>query len=237
MSERPVWGKFKVKCDLCLSVHSFVDEEAAFHFINEEHKEEKTKHMYAWRHNFRCECGNEIEIDYEVVETPAGTDGMATIETGGGEVIKSFEFPDKKGTKQVEELIQDYNEREPVFSTEEYATMQEAIKAKELYVVGSIFYKKLQGEINIGLFFDDKKKNKLHSGIFAEVLLQEDLKMQDFMMVIDGFYLGIWLGIIRDYGDELGDDVKESKRNKHAHEIAWKFGLRKRNKDGGSVKW
>ncbi len=85
-------GIFSVKCNGCGKQHDISAEDADFELISSTEEPMGPDNLYSWEHEFICECGQEIEIIYEVSEYPTGTFNNEIITINGGVEISRFTF-------------------------------------------------------------------------------------------------------------------------------------------------
>lgn len=88
-----VTGDFSLKCNQCNKQHDFTSEEAEFEGTSSSERRMGTEHAYGWDYTFDCDnCGNEIEIEYEVWEYPAGAFNTDDVSIKGGDEIAKFGY-------------------------------------------------------------------------------------------------------------------------------------------------
>lgn len=87
-----VSGSFSVTCSKCNTVHDFDASDADFEHTSSDERNMGPEHQYSWETTFDCECGNEIEIIYDVWEYPAGAYNHSDVEVSGGSPNGQFDY-------------------------------------------------------------------------------------------------------------------------------------------------
>jgi hypothetical protein len=99
-------GVFSLTCSKCNKQYDFDGASIEFDHPLGFKRQEGTENGYIWEHFFACDCENEITVDYEVWEYPAGTLENDDVRIVGGAEIKRYEYdfsPEAKGFKEVQE--------------------------------------------------------------------------------------------------------------------------------------
>ena len=87
-----VIGSMTVKCNQCGKIHTISAEDTDFENSYGGERQMGPENGYTWEHTIECECGNEIEIIYEVWEYPEGAFNNDTVTVNGGTLIKKFGY-------------------------------------------------------------------------------------------------------------------------------------------------
>lgn len=86
-------GSFSLTCDKCGTQHDFSEDEADFDLTMGDERQMGRENGYSWQHEFECDnCGNNIEIDYEVWEYPEGAFNNDSVRISGGTENGRFEY-------------------------------------------------------------------------------------------------------------------------------------------------
>lgn len=86
-------GQFSLKCSNCGKQHNFLPEDADFDATSGSERQMGHEHGYSWKYTFNCDnCGNEIEIDYEVWEYPEGVFNNDQVNITGGTEVRRFNY-------------------------------------------------------------------------------------------------------------------------------------------------
>jgi hypothetical protein len=85
-------GSMTVKCNKCGKIHTIPAEESDFENSYGEVRQMGPENGYTWEHKINCDCGNEIEIIYEVWEYPEGVFNNDNITVNGGILIDKFGY-------------------------------------------------------------------------------------------------------------------------------------------------
>jgi len=91
-------GILSLKCDNCKKQHDFPAYDSDFDLSMGNERQMGTENGYSWEHEFECdECGNEIEIYYEVWEYPVGAFNNDILKIKGGTELTRYvyEFTDE----------------------------------------------------------------------------------------------------------------------------------------------
>lgn len=88
-----VKGTFSLTCDKCGKQYDFNEDEAGFDLTMGDERQMGRENGYSWQQEFECdECGNNIEIDYEVWEYPVGSFNNDSINLKGGTEVGKFDY-------------------------------------------------------------------------------------------------------------------------------------------------
>jgi hypothetical protein len=90
-----VIGNFSLICSKCGKQHNFSAEDTDFDLCSSEERQMGPENGYLWECSFKCEgknCGNEIEIEYEVWEYPIGAFNMDEVRISGGREEQRFDY-------------------------------------------------------------------------------------------------------------------------------------------------
>lgn len=86
-------GTFTITCDKCGEKHDFLAEEADFESTGGSERQMGPENSYTWEYTFNCDkCENDIEIEYQVWEYPAGAFNYDQVEIKGGKDINRFGY-------------------------------------------------------------------------------------------------------------------------------------------------
>lgn len=80
------------RCNDCNEIHTYYKENLNLDFecVGSDERNMGTENHYQAEDYFQCECGNDIEVTYEIWEYPIGTHSCDNIEIDGGTLIESF---------------------------------------------------------------------------------------------------------------------------------------------------
>jgi hypothetical protein len=87
-----VKGSMTVKCNHCDKIHTISSEDADFENSYGNERQMGQENGYTWEDTIKCECGNEIEIIYEVWEYPVGIFNNDKVTIDGGTLIDKFGY-------------------------------------------------------------------------------------------------------------------------------------------------
>ena len=87
-----VSGSFSVTCSKCGANHDFGADDADFDGNGSDERGMGVENQYTWETTFDCECGNQIEIVYDVWEYPVGAYNHSNIEVTGGVAVGEFDY-------------------------------------------------------------------------------------------------------------------------------------------------
>lgn len=90
-----VTGTFSLTCNKCSQSYDFTSDEADFEAKYSHERQMGQENGYEWEHKFDCDendCGNEIEIKYQVWEYPVGAFNHEIISINGGKEISTFNY-------------------------------------------------------------------------------------------------------------------------------------------------
>lgn len=87
-----VIGTFSVVCNNCGKQTDFEEVDADFDSTGGSERQMGPENGYSWEMNFNCECGNEIEFDYQVHEYPVGAFNHEDVRITGAEVVNTFDY-------------------------------------------------------------------------------------------------------------------------------------------------
>lgn len=87
-----VSGMFSVNCSNCPIVLPFASENSDFEISSSNERQMGIENQYTWETSLNCDCGNEIEIVYDIWEYPTGLFNNATIDVSGGTAYGEFEY-------------------------------------------------------------------------------------------------------------------------------------------------
>ena len=87
-----ITGIFTIKCTNCDLEYNFSPEEADFDAVGGSERSMGTENGYKWEFDFECECGNDIEVEYEVYEYPVGAFNNEQINVTGGTAENSYDY-------------------------------------------------------------------------------------------------------------------------------------------------
>jgi hypothetical protein len=92
-----VSGIFSVVCNNCGEQTDFESDEADFDSIGESERQMGPENGYSWEMSFNCNCGNDIEFNYQVHEYPQGVFNHEDVNISGAKVANTFfyDFSDK----------------------------------------------------------------------------------------------------------------------------------------------
>ena len=98
----------KFKCNSCGRIHKYDESEFNLDFdcIGSSERNMGTENQYQAEEHFKCSCGNEIEVKFEVWEYPIGVHNYDSIEIESAELLNSFYF-----------TINFFDDEEPDFTT------------------------------------------------------------------------------------------------------------------------
>lgn len=84
----------KFKCDECGIIHKYqeLDFDLDFDCVGSSERNMGSENQYIAEESFKCECGNEIEVKFEVWEYPVGIHNYDSVEIEGAELLESFKF-------------------------------------------------------------------------------------------------------------------------------------------------
>ena len=84
----------KFKCNSCSRIHKYDESEFNLDFdcIGGSERNMGTENQYQAEEHFKCNCGNEIEVKFEVWEYPEGVHNYDSIEIDNAELLDSFHF-------------------------------------------------------------------------------------------------------------------------------------------------
>ncbi len=84
----------KFKCNSCSRTHKYDESEFNLDFdcIGGSERNMGTENQYQAEEHFKCNCGNEIEVKFEVWEYPEGVHNYDNIEIDNAELLDSFHF-------------------------------------------------------------------------------------------------------------------------------------------------
>ncbi len=85
-------GTFIIKCKQCGKGYTFNENDAEFDQISGSERQMGPESCYAWQHAFTCDCGQEIEIDYQVWEYPMGAFNMDNVDLVGAEEVSRYDY-------------------------------------------------------------------------------------------------------------------------------------------------
>ncbi len=88
-----VKGTFSLTCNKCGKQHGFNEEETDFDMNMGSERSMGSENGYSWEIEFDCDnCGNTIEINYEVWEYPVGAFNNDSVKINGGTEVKRFDY-------------------------------------------------------------------------------------------------------------------------------------------------
>jgi hypothetical protein len=84
----------KFKCDSCGRIHKHSETEFDLDFdcIGGSERNMGTENQYEAQEHFKCNCGNDIEVRFELWEYPIGVHNYDNIEIDNAELLDSFHF-------------------------------------------------------------------------------------------------------------------------------------------------
>ncbi|GIQ57646.1 hypothetical protein Flavo103_07820 [Flavobacterium collinsii] len=84
----------KFKCNSCGRIHKYDESEFNLDFdcVGGSERKMGIEYQYQAEEHFKCSCGNEIEVKFEVWEYPQGIHNYDSIEIENGELLDSFYF-------------------------------------------------------------------------------------------------------------------------------------------------
>lgn len=84
----------KFKCNSCGRIHKYDESEFNLDFdcISSSERSMGTENQYEAEEHFKCSCGNEIEVKFELWEYPEGVHNYDNIETENAKLLESFHF-------------------------------------------------------------------------------------------------------------------------------------------------
>lgn len=85
-------GTMSVKCNQCGKIHTISSDDADFENSYGSERQMGEENGYVWEHTFDCDCGNEIEIIYEVWEYPTGVFNNDNVTIEGGTLVNKFGY-------------------------------------------------------------------------------------------------------------------------------------------------
>lgn len=85
-------GNLVIECNRCNTNHAISAEETDFEDRYGGERQMGPENGYAWESIIECDCGNTIEINYEVWEYPIGAFNNDTVEITGGKEISRFDY-------------------------------------------------------------------------------------------------------------------------------------------------
>lgn len=87
-----VKGSMTVQCNQCGKIHTISAEDTDFENSYGDERQMGTENGFTWEYTIDCECGNEIEIIYEVWEYPEGAFNNDNVTLNGGTLIDKFGY-------------------------------------------------------------------------------------------------------------------------------------------------
>ena len=90
-----VTGTFSLICGKCGQQHDFAHDEVDFEAKYSDERQMGQENGYEWGYSFNCdknECGNEIEIEYQVWEYPVGAFNHEIINVLGAKETTTFSY-------------------------------------------------------------------------------------------------------------------------------------------------
>ncbi|GEP52273.1 hypothetical protein FNO01nite_29450 [Flavobacterium noncentrifugens] len=87
-----VSGTFSVVCNQCGVQTDFNSDEADFESTGGSERQMGPENGYSWESSFNCDCGNEIEFDYNVHEYPQGAFNHEDVRITGATVNDMFTY-------------------------------------------------------------------------------------------------------------------------------------------------
>lgn len=86
-------GTFSLSCSKCGKQHDFTAEDADFEDSYGGERQMGPENGYVWKTEFNCDnCGNEIEVEYEVWEYPVGAFNTDQLTIKGGTEVSRFDY-------------------------------------------------------------------------------------------------------------------------------------------------
>lgn len=88
-----VEGSINIVCEQCTAINKLSAEDTDFDIVSGSERQMGEENQYSWQTVFNCEeCDNEIEVEYEVWEYPAGVFNNEDINVKGGKTEDQFDF-------------------------------------------------------------------------------------------------------------------------------------------------
>lgn len=90
-----VSGQLSVECSKCGQKHNFSPKDVPLEEVERQERDMGSEVGYNYEFDFKCDCGNNIRIEYDVWEYPIGSYNYDEVRVVSGQPISqfSYEFP------------------------------------------------------------------------------------------------------------------------------------------------